>query len=1395
LSIQNKSAAYLLPLGAALLSAGLLRAQATVIQVNNGDVAGLITAITTLNGGSGGFIELAQNGQYVVTEPSAWWYGPDAFPAISSNIYIEGNGATISRQSGAPNFRFFYVSGGFSTIPAGTLTLYNLTLQNGLAQGGRGGNAISSGGGAAGMGGGIFNQGTTTLVDVQLLQNTAQGGAGGQFSFNCEGTGGGGGLGGNGGDGCSLTSFYSGGGGGFRYGGGTGSQNGPGGGFTGSEGGSGSSGGTSVYGGNGGGGNQNDTAGGGGGYSTGQNGGTPGGAIGGGTGGEQSGFYGEFGGGGGAFGGGGGAYAGPGGGGGVGGGGGSESTLGGQGGFGGGGGGGNNIAVGGFGGGSGAFYGYVGSGGGSGFGGSVFNHTGTLVLVRTTATSNGAAGGAGGQTYNGNTINGPAGQGNGGVIFDLNGGVTVQDSSIAGANGNTANNANSVYVMSSNAGNTASGQTPDAILTQSNNSLNGTDLVVNQTNGTATSQTESLPEVSLQPAVLTCGGAIVGQSTTCSVTISNIGAATLTASFSVGSPSDFSVLNASACASIGAQSSCTLNIQFTPAASGLATGAVAITSNAPGSPQIVLVSGTGEGPPSSFTLSSTPNPSEFGALVTLTATASPSSATGRVTFYDGVTILGDAPVLSGVATLNTVLLSSGSRSLTALYEGGGSTPYAPIVSAVQLQTVNALPASAFIATAPTNFGGSFYDAESVVVHDFNGDGYQDLAILTYQTGLVIFLGSASGGFTPAAGGPYSVGSNPYSIVAADFNGDGIPDLAITSFGNNNVIVLLGNGDGTFTPASGSPFAVGSYPEGLAVGDFNGDGIADLAIAATGGYQVTVLLGNGTGGFTAASGSPIAVNYPTAVAVADFNGDGKADIAVADAQDNVVAVFLGNGQGGFTSAGNSTPVGNFPWAMVAADFNGDGKADLAVINYLGSNVTVLLGNGAGGFAPSTGSPFAVGAHPFTIAAGDFNGDGHPDLAVDFLGYNSPAGVAILLGNGSGGFASPAYSPLEPPVGAYAAAVGQFNGDGHADLAVGGYNSFEIYAAEAVPQLQITQQPSTGTVGAAIGNVVVQVLDISGNLMTGSTAAITIASNPSGVGGTVTVNASGGIATFNNLVFGVAGSFILTASSPGMFSGAGSAIQVAAGSQTISFGAISNQTMGTPVALNATASSGLTVNFAPLTTTVCAVNGNTATLLKIGKCTIQATQPGNANYSAATPVDQSFEVKQGSQTITFGPISNQPYGTPPFTLTATASSGLTVKYASTTKPVCTVSGATVTLLKAGACTITASQAGNASWAAATPVTESFQVTKASQTITFGSLPNVPLSTGSIIVSATASSGLTVAFKSATTKVCTVSGTTVTLIKTGTCTIKATQPGNTGYTAAAPVDQSFQVTASNP
>jgi hypothetical protein len=249
------------------------------------------------------------------------------------------------------------------------------------------------------------------------------------------------------------------------------------------------------------------------------------------------------------------------------------------------------------------------------------------------------------------------------------------------------------------------------------------------------------------------------------------------------------------------------------------------------------------------------------------------------------------------------------------------------------------------------------------------------------------------------------------------------------------------------------------------------------------------------------------------------------------------------------------------------------------------------------------------------------------------------------------------------------------------------------------------------------------------------------------------------------------------------------------QIITFGSLSNQTYGTAAfAVSATASSGLAVNFYTATISTCSVSGDTVTLLAIGKCTIQAHQPGNANYQAATPVSQNFQVTQGSQTITFGALSNKAYGQVPFAVSATASSGLAVSFASTTTPVCTVSGKTITLVGAGQCTIQSTQLGNVDWLAATPVDQSFEVGREAQTITFGSLSNQTYGTAPFTVSATASSGLAVNFYTATMSTCSVSGDTVTLLAIGTCTIQAHQPGNADYQKATPVSQSLKVTPGN-
>ena len=263
------------------------------------------------------------------------------------------------------------------------------------------------------------------------------------------------------------------------------------------------------------------------------------------------------------------------------------------------------------------------------------------------------------------------------------------------------------------------------------------------------------------------------------------------------------------------------------------------------------------------------------------------------------------------------------------------------------------------------------------------------------------------------------------------------------------------------------------------------------------------------------------------------------------------------------------------------------------------------------------------------------------------------------------------------------------------------------------------------------------------------------------------------------------------------------------QTITYVQPPDVTVGVTVTLSATAEAedddGVlepdrqVVAFSPDTPSVCTVAGSTVTTeddstpatvttRATGTCTITASQAGSTYYAAAPPVTQSFQVNQAAQTITFGQPPDVTAGAP-VTLSASASSGLPVSFGSGTLPVCTVAGSAVTTLAAGTCTITASQAGSTYYAAAPPVTQSFQVNPAAQTITFGQPPDVTAG-APVTLSASASSGLPVSFSSGTLPVCTVAGSAVTTVAAGTCTITASQGGSTYYTAAPPVTQSFQV-----
>jgi Calx-beta domain/FG-GAP-like repeat len=273
---------------------------------------------------------------------------------------------------------------------------------------------------------------------------------------------------------------------------------------------------------------------------------------------------------------------------------------------------------------------------------------------------------------------------------------------------------------------------------------------------------------------------------------------------------------------------------------------------------------------------------------------------------------------------------------------------------------------------------------------------------------------------------FGAGTNPRSVAIGDFNGDGNQDLAIANQDSSNVSILLGDGVGGFAAATNFPVANGPFQ--VAVGDFNGDGKQDLVTANAPSNTVSILFGNGAGGFGAAINIPVP-NSPDSVAVGDFNGDGRQDLAVGHFTASNVSILLGDGAGGFGPI-TDFPVSSNSLSVVVGDFNGDGQQDLATANPGTSDVSVLLGNGAGGFGAPTNFSVGANANPISLAVGLFNADNNQDLAV--VNQNSST-VSILLGNGAGGFGVP---PVNFDVGVRPAevAVGDFNGDGQQDLAV-------------------------------------------------------------------------------------------------------------------------------------------------------------------------------------------------------------------------------------------------------------------------------------------------------------------------------------------------------------------------
>jgi hypothetical protein len=349
-----------------------------------------------------------------------------------------------------------------------------------------------------------------------------------------------------------------------------------------------------------------------------------------------------------------------------------------------------------------------------------------------------------------------------------------------------------------------------------------------------------------------------------------------------------------------------------------------------------------------------------------------------------------------------------------------------------------------------NFGGHFIPptielsysgpgSSDLVSGDFNSDAKQDLIVRMtddYYDETWEFLGNGDGSFYPRGSFPFNYYSGrPAAFAADDFNRDGYLDLLV-SFLSSPALVYLGGGNGLFYHAPPSPLPTG--PRTMVTGDFNGDGIVDLAFPCGGcltvGGEHAVLLSRGIGDGTFDYGPPAIVSQNSVDTIAaDFNRDGKLDLAVTTAGTVGVSLLLGNGDLTFSEQ-SFTGLSEIPASFTSGDFNGDGAADIALILPTIGEVVLLINDGTGEFSSAS---FNVGGSPRFLQVGDFNGDS--DLDVVTLDRNSTF-ISILLGRGDGTLDPPQHylAGVEPRK----CVTGDFNDDGRLDLAVANHESQEV-----------------------------------------------------------------------------------------------------------------------------------------------------------------------------------------------------------------------------------------------------------------------------------------------------------------------------------------------------------------
>jgi len=537
-----------------------------------------------------------------------------------------------------------------------------------------------------------------------------------------------------------------------------------------------------------------------------------------------------------------------------------------------------------------------------------------------------------------------------------------------------------------------------------------------------------------------------------------------------------------------------------------------------------------------------------GTSVIITGTNFSTTPASNIVFF-GAT---KATVTAATTTQLTVTVPVGAtyQPITVLTNSLLAYSSKPFV--VTFNGVPGIDANSFAAKVDFTTGTTPY---GIAIGDLDGDGKPDLAVTNNNGNTIsVFKNTSSTGSITASAFATKVdfttgaGTTPYDIAIGDLDGDGKLDLAVTSYGSNTVSVFKNTSSiGLITTSSFAPkvdFTTGSSPYGVAIGDLDGDGKPDLAVASYNDNTVSVLKNISATGTISVSSFAAKVDFttdigPYDVALNDLDVDGKPELVISNANSNSVSVFKNTSSiGSITSSSFATKVdfttGSTPYSVAIGDLDGDGKPDLTVLG--NSNAVSVLKNTSttGAITSSSFAPkvdYASSAEPRAVVIGDLDGDGKPDLAVTSFTGNA---VSILKNTSiTGAITSGSFSPkVDFTTGSqpYGVFVCDLDGDGKTDLAVTSSNSNTVSVFRntvlSIPAPAITSFTPTS---AGSGSTVT----LTGTNLTGATAVSfggTAATSfnvvsatsitavvASGTSGSVSVTTPGGTATLAGFAF--------------------------------------------------------------------------------------------------------------------------------------------------------------------------------------------------------------------------------------------------------------------------------------